>query len=127
MASFCYLSSDERRRLAGWRLDGICVREVAPIPLDDFSRAARPGSSGSRRPPANRLRWTGRRSAEEKNWLLAFVGALGFSRLSFVWFTEDEQFPTLIDAHERFFDAIGGVPQRILYDNMKTVLIDRSF
>ncbi|WP_407635463.1 transposase [Neomegalonema perideroedes] len=29
MASFCYLSSDERRCLAGWRFDGISVREAA--------------------------------------------------------------------------------------------------
>lgn len=68
--------------------------------------------------------WTSIRRG--KNRLSAFVGTLGFSRLSFVWFTEDEQFPTLAGAHERFFDAIGGVPQRILCDNMKAVLIDRD-
>ncbi len=39
---------------------------------------------------------------------------LGYSRWSFVWFTTDEKFETLIDAHERFFDAIGGVPRTIL-------------
>lgn len=32
----------------------------------------------------------------------------------------------MIEAHERFFDALGGVPHTILYDNMKTVLIDRD-
>ena len=42
---------------------------------------------------------------------------LGYSRWSFVWFTTDERFETLIDAHERFFDAIGGVPHTILYDS----------
>lgn len=68
--------------------------------------------------------WTSIRRGS--NRLSAFVGTLGFSRLSFVWFTEDEQFPTLIEAHERFFDALGGVPHRLLYDNMKTVLIDRD-
>lgn len=60
------------------------------------------------------------------NRLSAFVGTLGYSRYSFVWFTEDEKFGALIDAHERFFDAISGVPQTILYDNMKTVLIERN-
>lgn len=61
-----------------------------------------------------------------KNKLSAFVGTLGYSRFSFVWFTNDEKFETLIDCHERFFDAIDGVPQTILFDNMKTVLIDRN-
>lgn len=68
--------------------------------------------------------WTAIRRGRHK--LSAFVGTLGFSRFAFVWFAENERFETLIDAHERFFDAIDGVPQTILYDNMKTVLIDRN-
>ena len=68
--------------------------------------------------------WTAIRRGRNK--LSAFVGTLGFSRFSFVWFAGDEKFATLIDAHERFFDAIEGVPQTILFDNMKTVLIDRN-
>ncbi len=68
--------------------------------------------------------WTTIRRGKDR--LSAFVATLGFSRWSFVWFTTDERFDTLIDAHERFFDAIGGVPRTILYDNMKTVLIDRD-
>ena len=68
--------------------------------------------------------WTTVRRGKDR--LSAFVATLGFSRWSFVWFTTDERFETLIDAHERFFDAIGGVPRTILYDNMKTVLIDRD-
>jgi transposase len=68
--------------------------------------------------------WTTIRRGKDR--LSAFVATLGFSRWSFVWFTTDERFETLTDAHERFFDAIGGVPRTILYDNMKTVLIDRD-
>jgi len=68
--------------------------------------------------------WTAIRRGKDK--LSAFVGTLGFSRFSFVWFADNERFETLIEAHERFFDAIGGVPQTVLYDNMKTVLIDRN-
>ena len=68
--------------------------------------------------------WTSIRRGTQR--LSAFVGTLGFSRLSFVWFTEDERLPPLIEAHERFFDAIGGVPHHLLYDNMKSVLIDRN-
>lgn len=61
-----------------------------------------------------------------KNKLSAFVGTLGFSRLSFVWFADNERFDALIEAHERFFDALGGVPHTILFDNIKTVLTDRD-
>lgn len=68
--------------------------------------------------------WTVIRRGKDR--LSAFVAPLGFSRWSFVWFATDERFETLVDAHERFFDAIGGAPHTILYDNMKTVLIGRD-
>lgn len=68
--------------------------------------------------------WTSVRRGKHK--LSAFVGTLGFSRLSFVWFADNERFNTLVEAHERFFDAIDGVPHTVLYDNMKTVMIDRD-
>lgn len=68
--------------------------------------------------------WTSIRCGKDR--LSAYVGTLGFSRISFVWFADNERFETLIEAHERFFDAISGVPQTVLYDNMKTVLIDRN-
>ncbi len=68
--------------------------------------------------------WTTIRRGKDR--LSAFVATLGFSRWSFVWFSTDERFDTLIEAHERFFDALGGTPRTILYDNMKTVLIDRD-
>ncbi len=68
--------------------------------------------------------WTAIR--RRRNKLSAFVGTLGFSRLSFVWFADNERLDTLIEAHERFFDSLGGVPHTILYDNMKTVPIDRD-
>ncbi len=68
--------------------------------------------------------WTTIRRGKDR--LSAFVATLGYSRWSFVWFTTDETFETLLDAPERFFVAIGGVPRTILYNNMKTVLIDRD-
>lgn len=68
--------------------------------------------------------WTSIRRG--KNKLSAFVGTLGYSRFSFVWFADNEKFEMLIDCHERFFDVLDGVPHTILFDNMKTVLIDRN-
>lgn len=68
--------------------------------------------------------WTSIRRGKDR--LTAFVATLGFSRRSYVWFATDETFETLAAAHERFFDAIGGTPKTILYDNMKNVIIDRD-
>ncbi len=33
---------------------------------------------------------------------------------------------TLIDCHQKAFIVLGGVPRRILYDNMKTVVLERD-
>ena len=68
--------------------------------------------------------WTSVRCGKDR--LSAFVATLGHSRFSFVWFADNEQFETLIEAHELLFDAISVTPRTILYDNMKTVLIDRD-
>lgn len=58
--------------------------------------------------------------------LSAFVAVLGYSRMSFVRFVQDEQFKTLTDCHEAAFDYFGGVPRQVLYDNMKTVVLTRD-
>lgn len=52
----------------------------------------------------------------------AFVMILGYSRMQYVEFTEDEKLETLIGCHERAFKYFGGIPETILYDNMKTVV-----
>ena len=39
----------------------------------------------------------------------------------------NEQFDTLRDCHEQAFDAFGGVPLEVLYDNMRTVVQQRNF
>lgn len=61
-----------------------------------------------------------------KNPLYAFCATLGFSRMSFVEFVTDMKVDTLITCHQHAFDAFGGIPKRILYDNMKTVVIERD-
>ncbi|WP_341464303.1 DDE-type integrase/transposase/recombinase [Brevibacillus borstelensis] len=47
---------------------------------------------------------------------------LGYSRMMYVEFTEDEKLETLIGCHLRAWQYFGGVPQSCLYDNMKTVV-----
>ena len=58
--------------------------------------------------------------------LHAFCAALGFSRASYVEFVSDMKVATLIACHERAFAAFGGVTKRVLYDNMKTVVLERD-
>ena len=52
--------------------------------------------------------------------LYAFVMILGYSRRPYVRFTTSMKSPVLLACHVRAFEAFGGVPHEILYDNMKT-------
>ena len=61
-----------------------------------------------------------------KNPLYAFCATLGFSRVSYVEFVTDMKVETLIACHQQAFEAFGGVTRRVLYDNMKTVVIERD-
>jgi transposase len=61
--------------------------------------------------------------AERK--LSAFVMVLAWSRKMFVHFTFDQKMETLLDCHVKAFAALDGVPRSILYDNMKTVVVER--
>ncbi len=58
--------------------------------------------------------------------LYAFCATLGYSRASYVEFVADMKVGTLIDCHQKAFTALGGVPRHILYDNMKTVVLERD-
>jgi transposase len=58
--------------------------------------------------------------------LKVFTANLGWSRMAYVEFCDDERVETLIAAHENALVAFGGVPIEVLYDNMRTVVIDRN-
>lgn len=62
----------------------------------------------------------------KKGKLSAFVAVLGYSRMSYVEFVENENLETLLNCHKNAFDFFNGVPNRILYDNMKTVVTKRD-
>ena len=55
--------------------------------------------------------------------LSCFVMTLGYSRAIFSDLSTDQTLETLLSMHERAFGALGGVPQEILYDHMKTVVL----
>ncbi len=58
--------------------------------------------------------------------LYAFCATLGFSRASYVEFVSSMKVEILIACHEHAFTAFGGVTKRVLYDNMKTVVLERD-
>jgi transposase len=58
--------------------------------------------------------------------LYAFCATLGYSRASHVEFVSDMKVDTLIACHEHAFAHFGGVPRQVLYDNMKTVVLERD-
>ena len=68
--------------------------------------------------------WTTIRSG--KYPIYAFVMTLGYSRCTFVYFTDNMTDDTLIHCHEKAFLYFGGIPKTILYDNMKSVVIKRD-
>ncbi len=54
-------------------------------------------------------------------WLFSLV--LGHSRMMWGRFVLRQDLPTLLRCHIAAFEALGGVPQRILYDRMKTAVL----
>jgi transposase len=58
--------------------------------------------------------------------LSAFVATLGYSRATFVHFVTDEKIDTVLACLRWSFEAFGGVPEQVLFDNMKTVVIERN-
>lgn len=58
--------------------------------------------------------------------LLAFVATLGYSRVSYVRFTTSEDAATLAGCLRAALAYFGGVPAHILFDNPKTIVIDRD-
>ena len=73
-----------------------------------------------------RCRRTGRRLGAATDKLSVFIATLGWSRQAYVEFCDDERVETLIGCHENAFLTFGGVPVEVLYDNMKTVVIERN-
>ena len=58
--------------------------------------------------------------------LLALVSTLGYSRATFAKFTEREDAATLCRGLLESFDYFGGVPEHVLFDNMRAVVIERD-
>jgi transposase len=55
--------------------------------------------------------------------LSAFLMVLSFSRALYVDFAFDQRLETFFRMHRRALEFFGGVPRRILYDNLKSVVL----
>jgi transposase len=58
--------------------------------------------------------------------LVAFVATLGYSRATYVKFGRSEDLEALRTGLREAFGFFGGVPEHVLFDNPKTVVIDRE-
>jgi len=61
----------------------------------------------------------------EVQTLYVFLLVLGYSRQMYIEFVERCTMTTFLDCHQHAFQFLGGVPQEILYDNMKNVVVRR--
>lgn len=92
------------------------VRQVRPVVVDPVIRfETPPGHQGQVDFAHFRLPW-GRR------WALLVV--LGFSRLLWLYFFPRQDMRTLFAGLEQAFAFFGGVPHELLFDQMKSVIVD---
>jgi transposase len=59
-------------------------------------------------------------------WLYGFVMTLGWSRAMYVSFTVSSDTAWFIRCHLQAFAYFGGMPERLLYDNLKSVVLKRQ-
>jgi transposase len=62
----------------------------------------------------------------KRDRLSAFVATLGYSRAAYIEYVTDERIDTLVACHVAAFAFFGGVPREVLYDNIKTVVLERD-
>lgn len=58
--------------------------------------------------------------------LSCFVMVLGYSRAIYARFSLDQSMESFLMGHVAAFEAFGGVPRTILYDNLKSAVLERS-
>ena len=60
-----------------------------------------------------------------KRRLYAFLMTLGWSRAMYLEFTVSTKMPWWLRCHVHAFHYLGGVPQEVLHDNVKTAVVKR--
>lgn len=68
--------------------------------------------------------WTVIRSSKEP--IYGFVMILSYSRAPFIYFTNSMKQEIWQECHKKAFEYFGGVPKTILYDNLKSAIVQRD-
>ena len=99
------------------------LRDIRPAPLPAFEVRFEtpPGDQAQVDFAQFQLQFTDEPAIPGIVWLFSFV--LGFSRLIWARFVLHQDMQAVLRCHMAAFEAIGGVPNEILYDRMKTAVI----
>ena len=97
------------------------LREIRPVEVSSFEvRFETPPGRQAQVDFAHfRTVFTDELGVERIIWLFSIV--LGHSRMLWGRFVLHQDLPTLLRCHTAAFEALGGVPEHILYDRMRTV------
>jgi len=77
-------------------------------------------------PPGKQMQVDFTTISRHRRKIKAFVATLGFSRATYVRFSEYERQDDWLLGIEEACQYFGGVPQEILFDNAKTIMIERD-
>jgi transposase len=98
------------------------VRKIRPLPREAFFKLeTMPGEQAQ-------VDWAsfGKiRIGSATRSLSCFVMVLSFSRAHFARFVLDQKMESFLRSHVLAFESFGGVPRTILYDNLKSVVVER--
>ena len=113
----------ERGYASGYTAVKRTVREIRPEPVKPFEvRFETPPGAQAQVDLAHfEVVFTDEPGVTRIVWLFSLV--LGFSRLIWARFVVHQDLQTILRCHMAAFDAIGGAPQEILYERMKTAVI----
>ena len=95
---------------------------VAGAAEEERARARR----GFETPPGKQMQADFTHVRRGRDPLIALVATMGYSRATFVKFTTGEDAATLCAGLREAFDYFGGVPEHVLFDNAKAVVIERD-
>ena len=110
----------------GYTLVKVFVRSVRPTPVRRFERRFEtpPGKQAQVDFAYFKTEFTNEPGVERVVWLFSLV--LGHCRMIWARFVARQDLPTLLRCHIAAFEALGGVPEQILYDRMRTAVLGEA-
>lgn len=110
----------------GYTLVKVFVRSVRPTPVRRFERRFEtpPGKQAQVDFAYFKTEFTDEPGAERVVWLFSLV--LGHCRMIWARFVARQDLPTLLRCHIAAFEGLGGVPEQILYDRMRTAVLGEA-